>query len=89
MAAAPKQLWCMDFRGWFRTGDEQRCDPFTITDAHSRYLIHCQAITRMDTGHVRAICESAMREHGVPSRSRTDNGAPFSGPVSLAFPVSH
>lgn len=57
----------------------QRCDPFTITDAHSRYLIRCQAITRMDTAHVRAICESAMREYGVPERIRTDNGAPFSG----------
>jgi len=76
---APNQLWCMDFKGWFRTGDGQRCDPFTITDAHSRYLIRCQAITRMDTAHVRAICESAMREYGVPSRIRTDNGAPFSG----------
>jgi Integrase core domain len=78
----PNQLWCMDFKGWFRTGDGQRCDPFTITDAHSRYLIRCQAITRMDTAHVRAICESAMREYGVPSRIRTDNGAPFSTRVS-------
>jgi transposase InsO family protein len=69
----------MDFKGWFRTGDGQRCDPFTITDAHSRYLIRCQAITLMDTAHVRAICESAMREYGVPERIRTDNGAPFSG----------
>jgi transposase InsO family protein len=76
---APNQLWCMDFKGWFRTGDGQRCDPFTITDAHSRYLIRCQAITRMDTTHVRAICESDMREFGVPERIRTDNGAPFSG----------
>jgi hypothetical protein len=33
----------------------------------------------MDTAHVRAICESAMREYGVPERIRTDNGAPFSG----------
>jgi transposase InsO family protein len=36
---APNQLWCMDFKGYFSTGDGTRCDPFTITDAHSRYLI--------------------------------------------------
>ena len=30
---APNQPWCMDFKGWFRTGDGHRCDPFTITDA--------------------------------------------------------
>ena len=32
---APNQLWCMDFKGYFATGDGSRCDPFTITDAHS------------------------------------------------------
>ncbi len=76
---APNQLWCMDFKGWFRTGDGNRCDPFTITDAYSRYLIRCQAVARMDTAHVLAICEAAMREYGVPERIRTDNGNPFSG----------
>jgi hypothetical protein len=33
----------MDFKGYFVTGDGKRCDPFTITDAHSRYLIRCLA----------------------------------------------
>ena len=32
-----------------------------------------------DTAHVRAICESAMREYGVSQLIRIDNGAPFSG----------
>jgi hypothetical protein len=30
--AAPNQVWCMDFKGYFRCGNRQRCDPFTITD---------------------------------------------------------
>jgi transposase InsO family protein len=76
---APNQLWCMDFKGCFMTGDGTRCDPFTITDAHSRYLIRCQVVSRMDLSQVRAICEAAMREYGLPSRIRTDNGAPFAG----------
>ena len=54
-------------------------DPFTITDAHSRYLIRCQIVSRMDLSQVRAICEAAMREYGMPARIRTDNGAPFAG----------
>jgi len=37
MVTGPNQLWCMDFKGYFVTGDGKRCDPFTITDAHSRY----------------------------------------------------
>jgi hypothetical protein len=28
---------------------------------------------------VRAICDAAMREYGMPARIRTDNGAPFAG----------
>ena len=59
---APNQLWCMDFKGYFATGDGTRCDPFTITDAHSRYLIRCQIVSRMDLSQVRAVCEAAMRE---------------------------
>ena len=76
---APNQLWCMDFKGYFSTGDGTRCDPFTITDAHSRYLIRCQIVSRMDLSQVRAVCEAAMREYGMPLRIRTDNGAPFAG----------
>jgi transposase InsO family protein len=64
----PNQLWCMDFKGYFATGDGKRCDPFTITDAHSRYLIRCQIVSRIDLSQVRAICEAAMREYGVPAR---------------------
>ena len=76
---APNQLWCMDFKGYFSTGDGSRCDPFTITDAHSRYLIRCQTVSRMDLSQVVAVCEAAMREYGMPARIRTDNGAPFAG----------
>ena len=75
----PNQLWCMDFKGYFVTGDGKRCDPFTITDAYSRYLIRCQIVSRIDLSQVRAICEAAMREYGMPARIRTDNGAPFAG----------
>ena len=74
---APNQLWCMDFKGYFSTGDGTRCDPFTITDAHSRYLIRCQTVSRMDLKQVVAVCEAAMHEYGMPTRIRTDNGAPF------------
>jgi hypothetical protein len=68
---APNQLWCMDFKGYFGTGDGSRRDPFTITDAHSRYLIRCQIVSRMDLSQVRAVCEAAVREYGS-SKSISD-----------------
>jgi len=73
----PNQLWCMDFKGHFRCGDGQRCDPLTITDAHTRYVIRCQAVNKTDFFHVDAVCDAAMREYGLPQRIRTDNGPPF------------
>jgi len=71
------RVWCADFKGWFRTGDGQRIDPLTISDAHSRYLLRCQAVEKTDTARVQAIFEAAFREHGLPQAIRTDNGAPF------------
>lgn len=79
MVTAPNQLWCMAFKGHFLTGDGYRCDPFTITDVHSRFLVRCQAVARMHLAQVSAVCDAAMREFGMPERIRTDNGAPFAG----------
>jgi transposase InsO family protein len=75
--AAPNQTWCADFKGWFRTGDGQRCDPLTITDAFSRYLICCQIVPKTNTVHVEALFHAAFREYGLPLVIHTDNGAPF------------
>src|SRR6185312_16301570 len=35
-------VWCIDFKGWFLTGDGTHCEPLTLSDAHSRYLLRCQ-----------------------------------------------
>jgi transposase InsO family protein len=76
-ADGANRVWCADFKGWFRTADGQRIDPLTISDAHSRYLLRCQAVEKTDTARVRAIFEAAFREYGMPEAIRTDNGAPF------------
>lgn len=69
-------LWCIDFKGWFRTGDGVRCDPLTLSDAHTRYLLCCD-IMAPRTGPVDRAVERAMREHGLPRAIRSDNGPPF------------
>src|ERR1039458_9252566 len=71
------RVWCADFKGWFRTADGERIDPLTISDAHSRYLLRCQAVEKTDTARVQAIFEAAFREYGMPQAIRTDNGPPF------------
>jgi putative transposase len=74
---AANDVWCMDFKGWFLTGDGTHCEPLTLSDAHSRYLLRCQALARNDNGHVWPVLEAAFREFGLPNRLRSDNGAPF------------
>jgi len=76
-ADGANRVWCADFKGWFRTGDGERIDPLTLSDAHSRYLLRCQAVEKTDTARVQAIFEAAFREYGLPEAIRTDNGAPF------------
>jgi transposase InsO family protein len=70
-------VWCIDVKGWFRTGDGKRCEPLTLSDAHSRYLLRCQVLDRIDTEHVWPVLEAAFREYGLPERLRSDNGSPF------------
>ena len=72
-------VWCADFKGWFKTGDGSRCDPFTVSDAHSRFLLKCQAVKHPGFVTVRGILEATFREFGVPLAIRTDNGTPFAG----------
>jgi putative transposase len=75
-------VWCVDFKGWFRLGNGARCDPLTITDGYSRYLLRCQALRAIGLESSRRIFEAAFREYGLPQRIRSDNGAPF-GSVAI------
>jgi transposase InsO family protein len=72
----PNDLWCADFKGWFRTRDGKRCDPLTISDAYSRFLLECR-IVHPSYEEVRPLFERAFRRFGLPRAIRTDNGEPF------------
>jgi putative transposase len=73
---AANDAWCIDFKGWFTTADGTRCDPFTATDAHSRYLLGLQ-IMPANTERVSAEMDALFQEHGLPRAIRSDNGSPF------------
>jgi transposase InsO family protein len=82
----PNCLWCADFKGWFRTGDGSRCDPMTITDAFSRYLLRCRIVKQLSYLEARGLFEAAFEEFGLPQAIKTDNGSPFAttGPLGLS-----
>lgn len=85
-ATAPNAVWCIDFKGKFRTKDGCWCTVLTILDASSRYCISCEIVERANLRHVQHVLDSAFRAYGTPVAMRSDNGPPFAaqGPAGLS-----
>jgi transposase InsO family protein len=69
--------WAVDLKGWFLTQDGAKCEPLTITDSVSRYLIKCTHLGYHTVEYVWPVFEEAFKEYGLPNRVRSDNGPPF------------
>jgi putative transposase len=79
-ASAPNDLWTIDFKGQFRTGDRCWCYPLTTMDAASRYLLACRGQLDPSGEPVSATMLSLFRQYGLPARIHSDNGSPFASP---------
>ena len=75
-AHAANEEWSIDFKGWFRTADGTRCDPLTITDQASRFLVEVRIVDPTWAG-VRWALERVFEHVGLPAAIRSDNGTPF------------
>ena len=75
-ASEPNGEWSIDFKGWFRTADGMRCDPLTIADTASRYLVDVR-ITPPTHDGVKSVLAKVFNEVGMPAAMRSDNGSPF------------
>lgn len=73
----PNQVWSVDHKGWTRLGDGSRCEPFTVTDGYSRFVVALSAGGGTRAGEVRGVLERAFRDYGLPEVIRSDNGVPF------------
>jgi transposase InsO family protein len=76
VAEAPNQIWTVDFKGWWRAQNGQRCEPLTVRDDFSRYILACE-LTQETHDKVKAIFLSLFRKYGVPGAIHVDNGTPF------------
>src|SRR5205807_1889968 len=85
-AAALNEVWTVDFKGWWRNGDK-RCEPLTVRDEYSRYLLEVRAVEDGRSETVRKSFERIFERHGLPEAIRSDNGSPFAsrqGPFGLS-----
>jgi putative transposase len=85
---APKgcnELWTIDFKGWFRTGDGRRCEPLTVRDLFSRFVLAVVLLPNQSDAAVRRAMRQVFRRYGLPKVIRVDNGAPFGGKGALGL----
>jgi len=85
-ATAANEVWTVDFKGWWRSG-AKRCEPLTVRDEHSRYLLEVRALEDAKTDTVRESFERLFEGQGLPEAIRSDNGSPF-GSVRGLFGLS-
>jgi len=73
----PNHVWTVDFKGWFLLGNGQRCDPLTVCDRYSHYLLACRAQPNQQFKGTLQTFKALMRQAGVPEVIRVDHGTPF------------
>lgn len=75
-AEKPNDVWTVDFKGWWKSRDGSRCEPLTVRDACSRFVLTLK-LTRTSFAEVKRIFEELFRKHGLPAAIQCDNGTPF------------
>jgi transposase InsO family protein len=73
----PNEVWTVDFKGWWYDGQGQRCEPLTVRDEYSRYVLELRRMADARTATVRQCFEGLFERHGLPGAIRSDNGTPF------------
>lgn len=74
---APNDLWTMDFKGWWRAQNGERCEPLTVRDAFSRMVLAAVVVANSRTATVRRVLEKLFAKYGVPGAMLMDNGSPW------------
>ncbi|MBC2602908.1 integrase core domain-containing protein [Puniceicoccus vermicola] len=77
------EVWTVDFKGWWHTRDGERCEPLTVRDEHTRYLLDIRAVESARTETIRMCFERIFRIYGLPEAIRSDNGPPFASNRSI------
>ncbi len=84
-ARAANEVWTVDFKGWYWTGDGTRVEPLTVRDLYSHYSFCVRLLRRQCLLTTKREMQRLFRRYGLPKRIRCDNGTPFGagGPTGL------
>lgn len=81
-ASEPNDVWCIDFKGWWKS-DGEICEPFTVRDKATRKILCAYLMTSKTSDAVKAVMQGLFRKYGLPKAIHSDNGAPFAAPNGL------
>jgi putative transposase len=76
-AQRPNEVWTIDFKGWWYDPSGTRCEPLTVRDEYSRYVLESCRMSDARTQSVWERLERLFERHGLPEAIRSDNGSPF------------
>ena len=76
-AEGPNDVWTVDFKGWWLLRSGQRCEPLTVRDAFSRYVLAVRVPAEATTAAVHSEFERLFELYGLPKVIQSDNGSPF------------
>lgn len=85
VARQPNEVWTIDFKGWFRTGDRTKLEPLTVRDLFSRYILGVALLAQQNMTDTRRVLAGLFRTYGIPRVIRADNGSPFGATGALGL----
>jgi putative transposase len=84
-AQAPNEVWTVDFKGWFKTGDGCKVEPLTVRDLATRYVLAIGLMAQQNVERTRREFARLFGRYGLPKVIRMDNGSPFGSRGALGL----
>jgi len=79
----PNDVWTVDFKGWWYTPKKEKCEPLTVRDEYSKFILSIKILEKGDVFSVKREFEHLFTTYGLPKVIRSDNGIPFASCVSI------
>lgn len=79
----PNDLWTVDFKGWWYTSTQEKCEPLTVRDEYSKYILEISILEKADISSVKKAFERLFKKYGLPKVIKSDNGPPFACAMSI------
>jgi len=76
VATRCNEVWTVDFKGWWRVAEGERCEPLTVRDEFSRFVLEVRSLADARSDSVKAAFERAAEFLDWKLREVTGVGFP-------------